>query len=69
MQSPDLRAVRATAGLSQSEAARLVGVPTRTLQEWEQGRARGPAMPLAARLLALLTRQERLPRWEPPQSG
>ena len=31
-------AVRAAAGLSQSQFAALMGVSTRTLQEWEQGR-------------------------------
>jgi transcriptional regulator with XRE-family HTH domain len=57
---PDLRTVRQTADLSQSEAARLLGVSPRTLQEWEHGRG-SVARGLAARLLAILTRQERLP--------
>jgi putative transcriptional regulator len=43
--------VRQSAGLSQSEFARLMGVSVRTLQEWEQGR-RSPSG--AARTLILI---------------
>jgi putative transcriptional regulator len=35
----DVRAVREKSGLSQVEFARRYGFSTRTLQEWEQGRA------------------------------
>jgi putative transcriptional regulator len=34
------RSVRRAAGLSQSEFAQLIGVPVRTLQNWEQNRTR-----------------------------
>lgn len=61
----DLRTVRTAAGLSQSEAAALLGVSVRTLQDWEAGQA-STARELAVRLLALLTRQERLPVWRRP---
>jgi putative transcriptional regulator len=45
---PDIKAVRAKSGLSQSAFAALLGVSARTLQEWEQGRRRptGPARSL-----------------------
>lgn len=43
--------VRESAGLSQAEFARLMGVSVRTLQEWEQGR-RSPSG--AARTLILI---------------
>jgi putative transcriptional regulator len=36
----DVRAIRERAGLSQSVFAALLGVSTRTLQDWEQGRRR-----------------------------
>ena len=62
---PNLRTLRLSAGLSQSEAARLLGVSVRTLQDWEAGQASTARM-LATRLLALLTRQERLPAWRRP---
>lgn len=64
----DLRTTRLAAGLSQSEAARLIGVSVRTLQDWETRQQVSIARPLATRLLALLTRQERLPAWRRPQS-
>lgn len=34
------RKVRLAAGLSQTEFARLIGVPVKTLQNWEQNRTR-----------------------------
>lgn len=34
------RDIRLSAGLSQTEFARLIGVPVRTLQNWEQNRTR-----------------------------
>jgi putative transcriptional regulator len=34
----DVTAARSRAGISQSQLAGLLGVSTRTLQEWEQGR-------------------------------
>lgn len=44
----DVRAIREKIGLSQSAFAALLGVSTRTLQEWEQGRRTptGPAYSL-----------------------
>ena len=62
---PDLRTIRTAAVLSQSQAARLLGVSVRTLQDWEAGQASTARM-LATRLLAILTRQERLPAWRRP---
>lgn len=62
---PDLRAFRLTAGLSQSEAARLLRIPVRTLQGYESGRTPEQAA-REAWLLALLTGQERLPAWRRP---
>ena len=45
---PDVRAIRLMAQVSQSEFAALIGVNLRTLQNWEQKRARptGPARAL-----------------------
>jgi len=45
---PDVKALREGAGVSQAEFARLIGVSRRTLENWEQGRARptGPARAL-----------------------
>ena len=45
---PDVREVRQMANVSQSEFAALIGVNLRTLQNWEQKRARptGPARAL-----------------------
>jgi putative transcriptional regulator len=42
---PDVRAIRETAKISQSQFAKLIGVNLRTLQNWEQRRTRpsGPA--------------------------
>lgn len=44
----DVRALRQAAGVSQSQFAHLIGVPVRTVQNWEQGRTRptGPARAL-----------------------
>jgi DNA-binding transcriptional regulator YiaG len=58
---PDLRSTRTTAGLTQSQAAALLGCSLRTLQGWEAGRG-GTALALATRLLRILTGQERVPR-------
>jgi putative transcriptional regulator len=35
---PSVADIREATGLSQSKFAELLGVPVRTLQEWEQGR-------------------------------
>ena len=45
---PDVRAIRRTADISQSQFAKLIGVNLRTLQNWEQRRTRptGPARAL-----------------------
>jgi putative transcriptional regulator len=44
----DVKAVRRSLGMSQSEFARMIGVSVATLQNWEQGRRRpeGPARAL-----------------------
>ncbi len=44
----DVQAIRKRMGLSQSGFAAVLGVSTRTLQDWEQGRRRptGPARAL-----------------------
>jgi putative transcriptional regulator len=49
---PDPRAVREATKLSQREFAELVGVPVKTLQNWEQKRTR-PAGPARALLRAI----------------
>ena len=36
--APDVKQIRASYGLSQSEFAALLGVSIKTLQNWEQGR-------------------------------
>jgi len=48
IQVPDVKAMREGTGLSQAEFARLIGVSHRTLENWEQHRARptGPARAL-----------------------
>lgn len=48
IQEPDVKAMREGAGVSQAEFARLIGVSRRTLENWEQHRARptGPAKAL-----------------------
>lgn len=38
IESPDVKAIRARFGLSQSEFAALLGISVKTLQNWEQGR-------------------------------
>lgn len=43
----DLRNLRAKAGLTQEEAARILGVSIGTLRNWEQGRSR--IFPLTAK--------------------
>lgn len=45
---PDVAEIRHRMGLTQSEFATVLGISTRTLQEWEQGRRtpRGPARSL-----------------------
>jgi putative transcriptional regulator len=45
---PDVRAIRESAKISQSQFAKLIGVNLRTLQNWEQHRTRptGPARAL-----------------------
>lgn len=45
VEDPDVAAIRAEYGLSQSRFAALLGISVRTLQNWEQGRRRpeGPA--------------------------
>ena len=48
MDEPDVKALREGVGVSQAEFARLIGVSRRTLENWEQHRARpsGPARAL-----------------------
>lgn len=45
---PDIKAIRESANVSQSDFARLIGINLRTLQNWEQRRSRptGPARAL-----------------------
>jgi putative transcriptional regulator len=45
---PDVKAIRQATRLSQAQFALLIGVPVKTLQNWEQGRVRptGPARAL-----------------------
>lgn len=45
---PDIKAVRHTLNVSQTEFALMIGVSVRTLQNWEQGRRQpdGPAKAL-----------------------
>ena len=49
----ELRAVREATKLSQVEFAEFVGVPVKTLQNWEQRRTRPPAGEARALLRAL----------------
>jgi putative transcriptional regulator len=48
--TPDVAAIRAKSGLSQTQFAKSIGVALGTLQGWEQGRRRplGPARVLLA---------------------
>src|SRR5690349_14724914 len=57
MDSP--AAARARSGLSQARFAAVLGVSTRTLQEWEQGR-RKPTGPARALLMAVANDPERV---------
>lgn len=52
---PDVARVRAKSGLSQGQFATLMGISTRTLQDWEQGR-RVPTGP--ARSLLVVTSKD-----------
>ena len=52
---PDIAKIRETTGLSQARFAQLLGVSTRTLQDWEQGR-RTPSG--AARTLLLIAARD-----------
>ena len=55
--TPDqLKSIRKTAGLTQPEAANLVGVTVRTFQRWESGTSR--IQPAAAKILFLLSSQK-----------
>jgi len=47
-EAPDVKAIREGLGLSQSRFAAMIGVSSRTLQNWEQGRREpeGPAKAL-----------------------
>jgi putative transcriptional regulator len=53
----DVRALRDTLGLSQSDFAALFGFNVRSLQDWEQGRRR-PEIPIRA-YLAVIQRDPR----------
>ena len=48
IEEPETRAIREAANLTQEQFARLLGVPVKTLQNWEQHRTRptGPARAL-----------------------
>ncbi len=48
LDAPDVKRIRESAQISQSEFAKLIGVNLRTLQNWEQARTRptGPARAL-----------------------
>ena len=50
IKTPDVAAIRAKSGLSQTQFAKSIGVALGTLQGWEQGRRRplGPARVLLA---------------------
>lgn len=54
----DIKQARASAGLTQSQAAELVGVKLRTWQAWEDSGPNGRTMPESAwRLFCLLTQR------------
>lgn len=48
VEEPEAKTIRETANLTQAQFAQLLGVPVRTLQNWEQHRTRptGPARAL-----------------------
>ena len=48
IEAPEIKMVRKTLSVSQSEFAMMIGVSVRTLQNWEQGRRKpeGPAKAL-----------------------
>lgn len=58
VETPDVAAIRAKTGLSQTAFAKSIGVAVGTLQGWEQGRRRpdGPARVL----LALIDKKPRI---------
>ena len=47
---PEIRVLRASTGLSQAKFADLLGIPLRTLSDWERGIASPP--PYVVRLIA-----------------
>ncbi len=51
LEAPDVKAIRAALKLTQQQFAALMGISTRTLQNWEQGR-RAPEGP--ARVLLMV---------------
>ncbi|MFZ5502887.1 MAG: NadS family protein [Pseudomonadota bacterium] len=53
--APDVKAVRARVGLSQSEFAQLIGVKVATLRNWEQHRRQPTGA--AAALLAIVDKE------------
>lgn len=53
--APDVKSIRNRLGLSQSRFAALIGVSSKTLQNWEQGR-RAPEGPATA-LLTVVDRE------------
>ena len=55
--APDVKAIRASTGLSQARFARLMGVSIKTLQSWEQGR-RHPHGPSKALLTIFRTQPD-----------
>lgn len=51
--APYLRALRTEAGLTQTEAAKRVGISYKTVERWEAGKHEPPASELAAYVKAL----------------
>ena len=47
---PEIRVLRASTGLSQAKFADLLGIPLRTLSDWERGISSPP--PYVVRLIA-----------------
>lgn len=43
----DIRSIRVQTGLSQAKFAQAVGIPVRTLQQWEQGKSSPPSYVIA----------------------